>query len=153
MNFLKLLFACLCVVYSGCKSSENTSSANKLDAVCAPIIDDFFKKMEANNYKAALDNLLSSNENIDLKDSATLLMKSRFAEINQLSGAYKGRSLLKKRNINDDIAIYSYLSKYDKKFYRFVFVFYNNGTTTKIYKFLFDDTVEIEIEESLKLYI
>jgi hypothetical protein len=72
---------------------------------------------------------------------------------NLLSGAYRGKSLIKKKSINDDIAVYSYLAKYDKKFYRFLFVFYNNGIKTKIYKFLFDDTAELEIEESLKLYM
>jgi len=70
-----------------------------------------------------------------------------------LAGPYRGESLLKKRTINDDIAVYSYLAKYDKKFYRFIFVFYNNGLKTRIYKFLFDDTAELEMEESLKLYM
>lgn len=135
----------------GCKSSDTVDSLNKLDSTCTPAIDIFFQKIESNNYKAAMDDLLSSNENIDLKDSATIAMKERFVSINQLSGAYRGKSLLKKKIINDDIAVYSYLVKYDKKFYRFVF--YNNGIKTKIYKFLFDDTAEIEIEESLKLYM
>ena len=136
-----------------CKSSNTADSLSKLDSTCIPLIDMFFQKIESNNYKAALDGLLSSNENIDLKDSGTIAMKEKFASINQFSGIYRGKSLLKKKSINDDIAVYSYLAKYDKKFYRFVFVFYNNGIKTKIYKFLFDDTAEIEIEESLKLYM
>jgi hypothetical protein len=101
----------------------------------------------------AMDDLLSSNENIDLKDSSTIVLKDKFSNINRFSGAYRGNSLIKKKSINDDIAVYSYLAKYDKKFYRFVFVFYNNGVKTKIYKFMFDDTAELEIEESLKLYM
>jgi hypothetical protein len=152
ISFLKILFVSLCLVYSGCKSPESKIST-KLNAASTPVIDGFFKKMASHNYKEALDELLSSNENIDQRDSATILMKERFDQINQLSGTYMGKSLLKERSINDDIAIYSYLVKYEKKFYRFVFVFYNNGIKIKIYKFLFDDTVEIEIEESLKLYI
>jgi len=143
----------ICFLFFGCKGGDNKDSASNLDSICVPIIDGFFQKMGTNNYKAAVDDLLSSNENIDLKDSGTIAMKDRFSAINQLSGAYRGKSLLKKKSINDDIAIYSYLVKYDKKFYRFVFVFYNNGVHTKIYKFLFDDTVEIEVEESLKLYM
>jgi len=137
----------------GCKSPNNTDSISKLDSICIPVIDSFFQKVESNNYKAAVDDLLLANENIDLEDSGTVAMKDRFAAINQFSGTYRGKSLLKKKSINDDIAVYSYLAKYDKKFYRFIFVFYNNGIKTKIYKFLFDDTAEIEIEESLKLYM
>ena len=117
------------------------------------MIDSFFQKVESKNYNAAIDDLLSSNENIDLRDSATIALKGKFSSINQFSGAYRGNSLIKKKSLNDDIAVYSYLAKYDKKFYRFVFVFYNNGLKTKIYKFLFDDTAELEIEESLKLYM
>jgi hypothetical protein len=113
----------------------------------------FFNKVATGNYTGAIDDLLKSNENIDLLDSATIAMKERFASINRLSGKYRGFSLLKKRTINNDLAAYSYLAKYDKKFYRFIFVFYNNGIDTKIYKFLFDDTAELELEESLKLYM
>jgi len=126
---------------------------NKFDVVCNPVITKFFQNVELKKYDAAIDELLSENENIDLKDSATIALKSKFSVINQVSGVYRGNTLLKKRSIGDDIAIYSYLAKYDKKFYRFTFEFYNNGVRVKIYKFLFDDSVEFELEESLKLYM
>jgi hypothetical protein len=126
---------------------------NNFDKTCVPIIGNFFQKVSSKNYNAAIDELLSANENIDLKDSATIALKSKFSVINQVSGVYRGNSLIRKRSINDDIAIYSYLAKYDKKFYRFIFEFYNNGVQTKIYKFLFDDSAEFELEESLKLYM
>jgi hypothetical protein len=151
MKYWKVLII-ICFGIS-CKSSDNTEITGKFDTVCLPTIDSFFQKIESKNYNAAIDDLLSSNENIDLKDSATIALKGNFSIINQVSGAYRGKSLIKKKSINDDIAVYSYLAKYDKKFYRFIFVFYNNGIKTKIYKFLFDDTAELEIEESLKLYM
>jgi hypothetical protein len=151
MKYWKVLM----IIFLGvsCKSSDNADSTGKFDTVCIPAIDSFFQKIESKNYNAAIDDLLSSNENIDLKDSSTIALKGNFSIINQVSGIYRGKSLLKKKSINDDIAVYSYLAKYDKKFYRFIFVFYNNGIKTKIYKFLFDDTAELEIEESLKLYM
>lgn len=49
-------------------------------------------------------------------------------------------------------SIYSFLVKYEKKFYRFIFTFYNTGTKIKIYKFSYDDVLDLELEESLKLY-
>jgi hypothetical protein len=141
-----------CILF-GCKNDGVGGTSGKLDSICIPVIDSFFHRIETNNYKAALSDLLATNENIDLKDSGTISLEEKFSDINRFSGAYRGKSLLKKKIINDDLAVYSYLVKYDKKFYRFVFVFYNNGTATKIFKFLFDDTLEIEIEESLKLYM
>jgi hypothetical protein len=134
-----------------CNNPKNNFSS-KLDSRCTPIIDHFFNMIESKNYEKALDTLLLSNENFDLKDSSTLDLKSKFYAINRLSGPFRGKELLKKRSINDAIAVYSYLVKYDKKFYRFVFVFYNNEISTKIYKFQFNDSIEEEVEESLKLY-
>lgn len=151
MNSWKaLVFICLLIA---CKNSNTGDTRSSLDSTCIPVIETFFNKIETNNYTAAINDLLKSNENIDLMDSATIAMKERYGSINQISGKYRGYSLLKKRNINNDLAAYSYLVKYDKKFYRFIFVFYNNGINTKIYKFLFDDTAELEVEESLKLYM
>jgi hypothetical protein len=147
MNFKAL--CAICLLLSSCNTRQNT----KLDSVSSSAIDIFFGKIEAKEYKNAVDDLLSSNEYITQKDSSTIAMKSRFATLNEISGPYRGRSLLKKKRINDDLIIYSYLAKYDKKFYRFVFEFYNNGVETKIYKFQFDDTLEIELEESVKLYM
>lgn len=151
MRYSKFLFA-ICF-WSACKGPDNSINMNKFDVVCNPVITKFFQNVELKKYDAAIDELLSENENIDLKDSATIALKSKFSVINQVSGVYRGNTLLKKRSIGDDIAIYSYLAKYDKKFYRFTFEFYNNGVRVKIYKFLFDDSVEFELEESLKLYM
>ncbi len=122
MKYWKILMI-ICFLI-GCKSSDNADSISKFDTVCIPTIDSFFQKVESKNYNAAIDDLLSSNENIDLKDSATIALKGNFSIINQVSGAYRGKSLIKKKSINDDIAVYSYLVKYDKKFYRFLFVLF-----------------------------
>jgi len=63
-----------------------------------------------------------------------------------------GYKLLLKRSIHDKIIIYSYLVMYIVKFYRFVFIFYKPNEVIYPYKFIFDDTLEFELEESLKLY-
>jgi hypothetical protein len=152
MKFINLIYLFVIFFFACGQYSTNINKDSKLDATCIPIIDSFFNKIQANNYKSAVDGLLLMNENIDPKDSSTIQLKARFSEINQYSGKFIGTSLIKKRSINDDISVYSYLAKYDKKFYRFIFIFYNNGINTKIYSFKFDDNVDAEIEESLKLY-
>src|ERR1700724_1176779 len=123
MKFSTILLIAFNSLFLSCNSSNNLSKESKLDSTCIPVIETFFNKIQANNDKGALEDLLSSNTNIDQKDSTTILMKIKFAAINQFSGAFRGKSLIKKRIINDDISIYSYLAKYDKRFYRFVFVF------------------------------
>jgi hypothetical protein len=149
MNFIKALNVIFFIFMISCKTSHKN---NVLDNQSALTIDDFFKKVEAGEHKLALQNLLSQNEDIVLKDSATINLIGKFNYVNEMSGKYIGNQLLKKRLINSDIAMYSYLVKYERKFYRFLFEFYNNGNGGKIYKFKFDDNLDLEMEESIKLY-
>jgi hypothetical protein len=86
-------------------------------------------------------------------NSATVDLRNKFQFLNEAAGPYVGNSLLKERFLQDDIGIYSYLAKYDKKFYRFIFIFYNNGSKVRLYKFLFNDDLDDELEGSLKFYI
>lgn len=132
-----------------CKSDK----INTIDSPCLSIVKKFFIGIETSDYINALDSLLLSNSNIDFNDSTTIKLRDGFKNINELSGNFLGFKLLKKRFIEDDIAIYSYLVKYKKKFYRFIFIFYKTGEEVNIYKFAYDDVLDLELEESLKLYV
>jgi hypothetical protein len=151
MKSYSLIFFLFLLV--SCNTDLRKDEPVKLDEDCKPIINKFFNSLLSNNYRRAIDELLADNENIDQKDSNTISLKEKFYAINEGSGNYRGQTLIKKRGLNSDLAVFSYLAKYDKKFYRFVFVFYNNGVRTKIFKFSFDDNAALELEESLKLYL
>lgn len=140
----------------GCRDSNNSKDStqvSKMDDECLPIINSFFDKIKSGGYVKAMDDLLNSNTNIDQSDSSVTDLKEKFGRINSLSGEYIGYKILKKKSLDRDISIYSCLVKYQKKFYRYVFIFYMPEKEVKIYKFLFDDNLDIELEESLKLYI
>lgn len=149
MSFIKVLFSIFLICIISCKAPQQE---NVLDKQSTLTIDEFFKQVEVGEYKLAIQNLLKQNENIDLKDSSAINLISKFNYLNEMSGKYVGNQLLKKRLVNSDIGMYSYLVKYKRKFYRFLFEFYNNGDGGKIYKFKFDDTLDLEMEESIKLY-
>ena len=141
-------FLAVVLLLTACNSNEG----KKIREESMPAIDDFFSQIEKQDYVGALNHLLGPNPNIRPRDSSALNLRKQFAEISQYSGAYRGKSLISTKIIHDDLAAFGYLVKYDKKFYRFIFVFYNNGISTKIYKFSFDDNAESELEESMKLY-
>lgn len=143
------LLTLLILISIGCNSQ---SKKNILDESAMPLINAFFKTLQEKKPMAGLEELLGANPNINPKDSATLNLKNSFQFINEASGSFMGFRLLKKRSLENDLIIYSYLAKYDKKFYRFVFMFYNNGSNTKLYKFLFDDDLDEELEGSLRFY-
>lgn len=136
----------------GTKPEIASSKSESLDKFSIPFIEAFFSKISAGNYINAIDDLLKSNDEINLNDSLTINLKTQFKRINEFSGKYTGSTLLKKRNIGNDIGVYSYLVKYEKKYYRFVFFFYFNGKDTRLSKLFFDDSIDTELEESLKLY-
>jgi len=138
-------------IFSKCSQKETRPINSALDQKSYLIIDAFFKDASTGDTSAIIK-LLKQNENIDLTDSLTKDLQSKFNFINQNSGAFVSDKLLRKKILNDDVGVYCYLVKYDKKFYRFTFVFYNNNRDVKIFRFSFDETVDIELEESIKLY-
>ena len=148
LNCFLLLSLCSCAQ----QNKENDESKHLNEGVVV-IINNFFKIMKSGNFNNAIDELLSNNENIDIQDSLALNLKSKFKDVNQSSGKLISYRLLRKKSLANDLGVYSYIVKYDKKAYRFLFTFYNNDTRIKIYKFSFDDTLDIELEESLRLYL
>lgn len=147
-----LLFTISCQQRS-LENKIHNGNVENIDKNASSLIDIFFKEIKSGDYSKALDNLLLQNENIDLRDSSTLSLREKYTGINQYSGAYIDTKLLKKRFVEEAIGIYTYLVRYEKKFYRFTFIYYDNGTKVRIYKFTFDDLLELELEESLKLYM
>src|SRR5438093_4594936 len=94
---------------NSCRTTKST-----IDSYCLSTTKNFFNRIGTPDYATALDSLLLSNKNIDFTDSATTKLKEGFKSVNELSGKYLGYKLLKKRIVQDDIAIYSYLVKYEK---------------------------------------
>lgn len=132
---------------------KKVNDSKHIDAKSIELVNSFFIKVQSGSCASALDELLAQNNNIDLKDSLTLSLKNKFLNINQTSGKFISYRLLLKKSLGNDLGVYSYIVKYDKKFYRFLFTFYNNESSVNIYKFSFDDTLDFEIEESLRLYL
>lgn len=143
-----LLFA-----LASCSQSKKNDALSEIDKKSIPVIQDFFKKIQDGQYKTAVDFLFRQNENIDLNDSLTISLRDKFNHINETAGSFISQRLIRKKGLGEDLGVYSYLAKYDKKFYRFTFVFYNNGKDVKIYRFAFDDTPDVELEEAIKLYV
>ena len=144
-----------CLLFAGCSTNSGVKSATSKSAMketATPVIDHFFKQLSSANAEEAISGLLSNNDNIITDDSSITELKAKLKNIGVYSGKYVDYSLLKEKEIQGNIAMYSFLVRYEKKYYRFIFEFYNNGTSIKIYKFRFDDALDIEIEESLKLY-
>lgn len=152
MNYLSLkriLFAFIFItLMAGCSSTKQLA----IEISSQKEITYFFERMSNRSSLTALDSLLLTNKYFNFSDSVTIKLRNQFEDLNLTAGRFIGESLLNKRIISNDLAAYSYLAKFESKFYRFLFIFYNSGEQTKIYKFSFDDNIDLEIEESIKLY-
>jgi hypothetical protein len=143
--FVSLVFSSC--IFLSCKTTRVT----KFDRESTQIIENFLGQLGTDNDLNALKNLLSSNPNIPLTDSSTINLMDRFKILNEYSGKYVGNVQIRTKKLKDDVSIYSYLVKYEKKFYRFVFIFYKTSTVN-IVKFSFDDDINFEMEQAIKLY-
>lgn len=140
------------LISNGCNQKVVTIKNNILEATAHSTIQSFFSAIGKGD-SSAMITLLKQNDNIDLTDSLTIDLLNKFDFMNQNSGTFISDTLLRKKTLNNDVGVYCYLAKYEKKFYKFTFVFYNNGKEVKIYRFSFDESIDIELEEGIKLYV
>jgi hypothetical protein len=147
--FILTLFFLFC----GCTSKPDVIGKTSLiKKTSTPFISIFFEKISVGKTDAAVIELLSTNGNISQDDSATNNIKDKLKQISSTSGRFIDYKLLREKSIEDCIEMSSYIARYEKKYYRFIFEFYNNGESVKIYKLLLDDNIDYEMEESLKFY-
>lgn len=150
MKLIKILIASS-IFLAACKQKKEVSTNSaEIEKVANTMVTEFFNNQK-NGDTASLTKLLKHG--FDLTDSSTLDLLSKFRYINTASGDYVSYKLLRKKLLNDDLGIYTYLVKYINRFYRFTFVFYNNEHTVKLFRFSFDQTPDIELEEGIKLYV
>jgi hypothetical protein len=123
-----------------------------IDRFAEPFIDAFFKTLRTKGAAVSIEKLLASNPEIDTSAPAAINLKRRLISIHDNGGPFIGYRLLKKRFLEDDIGVYSYLVKYEKNFFRFAFTFYNNDSSVRLFKFLFDDNIDAELERSIRFH-
>lgn len=148
-----VFFLLLSALYGCAQKNGQGNKTTQLNKESSIVVNSFFEEIKVGNFKNALSTVLSKNENIDLSDSLTIGLVRKFNSINELSGRFMSYRLLRKKELDNDLGVYVYLVKYEKKFYRFTFTFYNNDLAVKVYKFSFDDVVDVELEEGMKLYV
>ena len=153
-NNIIFLLSYVCLIGISCSDNKSPSipvvQASSMDKYCTSVIDTFLNQLKLKDSNA-INNFLPSDGSVS--DSAIYALRNSTIRMNQLSGNFLEHKLIKKRFILDDIAAYSYLMKYERKFYRAVFIFYKPIDKPKIYKFDLEEGFEIELQESLKLYM
>lgn len=115
------------------------------------IIEKFFSIYSKDPIKAT-EYAFSTNKWFEQNQESVDDLKSKLKEqIDQL-GDYYGFEFLSQTKVGSSIRMINYIVKYDRQPIRFTFLFYNPNKKWQLNNFSFDDNIDEELSEALKLY-
>jgi hypothetical protein len=114
------------------------------------IIDDFFKKYKDEGTGPAVDYLFGTNKNFT-NTAGIAEMKVRLDSLRQSTGAYLSKELIAQRSSSPSLYLYSVLVKFEIQPIRFTFIFYKPKAEWTLYRFKYDDQMDLELEEAAKI--
>ena len=116
----------------------------------ASVIDNFFKKYKAAGADSAIDYLFATNKYFS-NPAGTAQLKAKLDSLRQSMGDYIGHELIVQKTASPSLVLYSYLVKNEIQPIRFTFIFYRPHSDWVFYRFLFDDQMDLELEDSAKI--
>ena|ERR1700749_1125031 len=114
------------------------------------IIENFFKKYKTANADSAIDYLFGTNKYFNNPRGANQL-KARLDSMRISLGDYIGKELIVQKSASPSLILYSYLVKHEVQPVRFIFIFYKPHNDWVFYRFLFDDQMDLEMEDGAKI--
>ena len=115
----------------------------------AGIIDGFFKKYKT-SADSAVDYLFGTNKYFS-NPAGIAQLKAKLDSMRMSLGAYAGHELIVQKTASPSLILYSYLVKHDVQPVRFTFIFYRPHSDWVFYRFLFDDQMDLEMEDAAKI--
>jgi len=115
----------------------------------AVYLENFFKKYKTSS-DSAIDYLFSTNK-LFTNQAQINLLKSKLDSLGLSIGKYEGRELIAQKNAGTSLVIYSYLVKHENQPVRFIFMFYKPKDQWELYRFNYDDAMDLELIEAAKI--
>ena len=166
LNFKKLACPFLIVVIFGCSLSvaaQTKRSTSKQDSKSGsyeqPIvkamgvqfyIETFFKKYKANP-DSAIDYIFGTNQLFARNALQINVLKMKMDSLQLSLGKYTGRELISEKSASPSLVVYSYLVKHENQPVRFTFIFYKAQNEWTLYRFNYDDAMDQELFEAVKI--
>ena len=114
------------------------------------LIDSFFAKYKKDGTGAAIDYLFGTNKMFN-NEAAIAVLKAKLDSAQRSFGQYIGRELISRESAGASLVFYSYLVKFTVQPMRFEFMFYKPQNDWLLYRFKYDDQMEVELEEAGKI--
>ena len=113
-------------------------------------IDGFFKRYK-NSPDSAVDYLFATNKLFERNASQIALLKMKLDSLGQSVVKYTGKELIVEKSASPSLVIYSYLVKHENQPLRFTFIFYKALNDWVLYRFNYDDQMDMEMFEAVKI--
>ena len=163
-HYLKTLFVLAAFLSIGICQAQDTTKAKTAakpgarPAAAKPggfqsapaIIDNFFKRYKATGADEAVDYLFGTNKYFS-NPAGIAQLKAKLDTMRQSLGEYIGHELIVQKTGSPSLVLYSYLVKHEIQPVRFIFVFYKPHNDWVFYRFLFDDQMDLEMEDGAKI--
>jgi hypothetical protein len=154
--FLKRSFL-LSVVIVACSFAANAQTAKaaadaKAPAVgkgAASYIETFFKKYKT-SADSAIDYIFGTNK-FFATNTQIALLKNKLDSLQFSIGKYEGRELIAQKSSSPSLVLYSFLVKHQNQPIRFTFIMYRAQNEWALYRFNYDDQMDIELFEAAKI--
>lgn len=161
--FLLAGIFCCCISYANAQTKPKTAKPGAKPVATKPVaampavgrsvvsvVDTFFKKYKNDGTSAAIDFLFGTNKYFTNTTGISQL-KAKLDSLRQGIGMYLGKDLISQKNASNSLYFYSYLVKHEVQPLRFTFIFYKPQNEWVLYRFKYDDQMDVELEDAGKI--
>ena len=113
------------------------------------VIDNFFKKYKT-SADSAVDYLFGTNKYFS-NPAGIAQLKGKLDSMRASLGGFIGHELIVEKTASPSLVLYSVLVKHEIQPVRFTFIFYRPHSDWIFYRFLFDDQMDLEMEDGAKI--
>jgi hypothetical protein len=132
------------------KAQTTTPAASTVSKGAMSYIDVFFKKYKVSS-DSAIDYLFSTNKLFTGNTSQINQLKQKLDSLQLNIGKYIGKELISQKSATPSLVLYSFLVKHENQPIRFTFMFYKPQNEWELYRFNYDDAMDIELMEAAKI--
>ena len=111
------------------------------------ISDNFFSIYAKDPFKA-IDYAFSTNKWMETKVEGISELKNKLKKLTDVCGDYYGYEQISEKTAGSSISAVSFIVKYDRQPFRFIFFFYKVKDTWRVNNFSYDEDIGKDLKES-----
>lgn len=150
-RLLPIVVICVFSYFAKAQAPATTPAAKPAAAPkgAMSFIDMFFKKYKTSP-DSAIDYIFATNK-LFTNLAQINAVKAKLDSGQAALGKYLGKELISQKSVSPGFVGYTYLAKHENEPIRFTFIFYKPQNDWILYRFNFDDAIDTELFDALKI--